>query len=156
MSKEIEKKYLLSALPGGLSNGVAVDQGYLSVSDPEVRVRSKGKKFFATRKGGEGFVRDEEEEEISEKVFNILWPATAGRRVEKIRYKLKGADGLVWEVDEYLGKLAGLFTAEVELPDQSAVFQMPDEIQKVFVADVTEDKCYKNKNLAGVEWSPER
>jgi CYTH domain-containing protein len=64
---EIEKKFLLRRLPTGISKGTKILQGYLSVGDPEVRVRAKGEKFYLTRKGGEGFVREEEECEISKK-----------------------------------------------------------------------------------------
>jgi adenylate cyclase len=129
-------------------------QGYLCVGDPEVRVRAKGGQYFVTRKGGEGFIREEVEEEISAEVFEILWPATEGRRVEKLRYKITGADDRVWEIDQYLGNLKGLFTAEVELPDSESKAEMPDQISKVLVREVTEDRRYKNKNLA-VKGRPE-
>lgn len=148
MAKEIEKKYLLVGLPAGVGKGTEIRQGYLSVGDPEVRVRSKGDKFFVTHKGGEGLVREEEEAEVSAEVFQILWPATEGKRVEKTRFKIVAADGLVWEVDEYYGQLSGLFTAEVELPDSETEAEMPAAIAEVLVRDVTTDKAYKNKALA--------
>jgi CYTH domain-containing protein len=148
MGKEIEKKFLLGGLPAGLDNGVEILQGYLSTGDPEVRVRSKGSQFFVTRKGGEGFVRSEEEAEVSKEIFEILWPATNGARVEKVRYRLIGEDGLVWEIDKYDGHLSELFTAEVELPSEEVKPVMPKAIADVFVADVTTDKSYKNKALA--------
>lgn len=153
---EIEKKFLLSGLPEGICDGTEIRQGYLSVGDPEVRVRSKGGRYFVTRKGGEGFIRTEDEAEISVEVFQILWPATAGRRVEKIRYRLIGPDGLVWEVDEYFGHLGWLYTAEVELPDKSVCPVMPDAIAWVLVRDVTLDKRYKNKALAVTDAPPDR
>lgn len=145
---EIERKYLLSAMPAWVESSKEVRQGYLASGDPEVRVRQKGQKFFVTRKSGEGLVRREDESMVSMEVFDILWPATLGKRVEKARYLLTGPDGFVWEVDEYHGDLAGLFTAEVELPDESTKAAIPSAIKIVFVADVTEDKRYKNKNLA--------
>lgn len=145
---EIEKKFIIAGLPAGLAGGTKIRQGYLSVGDPEVRLRSKGEKFFATRKGGEGFIRSEAEAEISAEVFHILWPATDGRRVEKTRFAMEGEDGLVWEVDQYNGDLAGLFTAEVELPSETTKVVMPGAISAVMVRDVTDDKAYKNKSLA--------
>lgn len=149
MGKEIEKKFLLNGLPTGIiDDGVEIFQGYLSVGDPEVRVRSKGGKYFVTRKGGEGFVRSEDEEEVSKVIFDILWPATVNVRVEKRRFKIVGADGLTWEVDEYYGNLWGLYTAEVELPNEEVKPAMPKAIADVLVADVTIDKNYKNKALA--------
>jgi adenylate cyclase len=145
---EIENKFLLARLPGGMKNGEKILQGYLAVADPEVRIRQKGEKFFVTRKGGEGFVRQEAEAEVSAEVFEILWPATVGKRIEKTRYELTGPDGFVWEVDEYHGRLAGIVTAEVELPSETTKAAMPEEIRHVLIRDVTNDEAYKNKNLA--------
>ena len=148
MRKEIEKKYLLKSMPIGVSEGVEIHQGYLSTSDPEVRIRSKGSKYFVTRKGGEGFVREEAEEEVTKETFEIIWPATVNARIEKTRFQITGSDGLIWEIDEYHGRLTGLFTAEVELPNCETKAEIPAEIAKVLAADVTEDKRYKNKALA--------
>jgi CYTH domain-containing protein len=148
MAQEIEKKFLLSAVPKGLYRGTQIRQGYITTNDPEVRVRDKGGIFFLTRKGGEGFIREEEEAEISRAVFYLLWPTTEGKRIEKIRYNVTGEDGLTWEVDQYQGILCGLVVAEVELPSEGSFFEMPNMIADVLVADVTCDKHYKNKALA--------
>lgn len=45
--------------------------------------------------------------------------------VEKIRYVLPGPDGMVWEVDEFEGALAGLVLAEVELPSSQKAVVLP-------------------------------
>lgn len=149
MNKEIEKKFLLRNLPTGVAKGTKIRQGYLSVANPEVRVRAKGEKFFLTKKSGEGFVRSEEEYEISSEVFAILWLLTEGVRIEKTRYEIIGEDGLVWEIDEFQTSLtAGLFTAEVELQHESIVPEIPSAISEVIERDVTTDERYKNKNLA--------
>jgi CYTH domain-containing protein len=67
-------------------------------------------------------VRSEEEYEISNEVFEILWSLTEKARIEKTRYEIIGADNLVWEIDEFqTGATEGLFLAEVELPDESIV-----------------------------------
>ncbi len=149
MSMEIEKKFLLRNLPTGITKGTKILQGYLSVGNPEVRVRAKGEKFFLTRKGGEGFIREEEEYEISKETFEILWSLTENARIEKIRYEIIGEDGLIWEIDEFQTRLTkGLFTAEVELPDESVVPEIPPAIAEVIERDVTTDGMYKNKKLA--------
>jgi CYTH domain-containing protein len=149
MSEEIEKKFLLRRLPAGISEGTKIRQGYLSAGDPEVRVRAKGEKFFLTRKSGTGFVRGEEEYEITKNVFDVLWSLTENARIEKTRYEIIGADGLVWEIDEFqTGATEGLFLAEVELPDESIVPEIPPAIAEVIEIDVTNDEAYKNKNLA--------
>ena len=149
MSKEIEKKFLLRELPAGVEKGIPIRQGDLSVRDPEVRVRAMGERFFLTRKTGAGFVRDEEEYEISREIFELLWSLTEGARIEKTRYEIKGADGLTWEIDEFHSAHAkGLFMAEVELPDESFASEIPPAIAEVIELDVTADEKYKNKNLA--------
>ncbi|HXG85075.1 MAG TPA: CYTH domain-containing protein [Pyrinomonadaceae bacterium] len=149
MSREIEKKFLLRGLPSGIANGIEISQGYLSVGDPEVRVRAKDERFFLTRKGGEGFIREEEECEISKEIFDILWSLTEVARIEKTRYEIVGGDGLVWEIDEFqTASTKGLFIAEVELPDDSIVPEIPPAIAEVIERDVTVDEAYKNKNLA--------
>ena len=146
---EIEKKFLLRRLPTGLTKGTKILQGYLSVGDPEVRVRSKGDKFFLTKKGGEGFVREEEEYEISKKIFEILWSLTDNAQIEKTRYEIVGEDGLTWEIDEFQSRrIEGLFIAEVELPDESVIPKIPPAIVEIIERDVTTDERYKNKNLA--------
>jgi len=149
MSAEIEKKFLLRKLPDGIAKGIKIRQGYLSVGNPEVRVRAKGEKFFLTRKDGEGFVRQEQEYEITKKVFEILWSLTENARIEKTRYEIVAADGLIWEIDEFQSRQTdGLFLAEVELPDESIVPEIPPAIAEVIERDVTDDTMYKNKNLA--------
>lgn len=149
MSLEIEKKFLLRELPTGITKGNKIRQGYLSVGNAEVRVRSKGEKFFLTRKSGEGFIREEEEYEISKQAFEILWSLTENARIEKTRYEIVGEDGLVWEIDEFQTPATeGLFTAEVELPDESVAPEIPPAIAGVIEMDVTNDETYKNKNLA--------
>ena len=149
MSKEIEKKFLLTGLPSGITKGIRILQGYLSVGDPEVRVRKKAEKFYLTRKGGEGFIREEEEYEISKEIFEILWSLTENARIEKTRYEIIGEDGLIWEIDKFQTEFTeGLFLAEVELPEESVTAEIPPALAEVIVSDVTTDVMYKNKNLA--------
>ncbi|MBA2620337.1 MAG: adenylate cyclase [Acidobacteria bacterium] len=149
MSAEIEKKFLLHKLPDGIAKGIKIRQGYLSVSEPEVRVRAKGERFFLTKKDGEGFVRQEQEYEITKEVFELLWSLTESARIEKTRYEIVAADGLIWEIDEFQNRRTdGLFLAEVELPDERVVPEIPFVIAEVIERDVTNDAMYKNKNLA--------
>jgi len=144
MAKEIERKFLLKELPEELYNleGKHILQGYIS-TDPEVRVREKGNKFFLTRKIGSGLTREETELEISENIFGILWDATKGRRIEKIRYKIDE-----FEIDKYLGKLEGFYIVEIELETEDQKFEFPDCLKKIQKIDVTEDPEYKNQSLA--------
>ncbi len=149
MSEEIEKKFLLRSLPTGAAKGTEIRQGYLSVGNPEVRVRAKGEKFFLTGKSGAGFVRQEEEYEILKEIFDILWALTGNARIEKTRYEIVADDGLKWEIDEFqISRIERLFLAEVELPNESVVPEIPPAIAEVIERDVTDEEAYKNKNLA--------
>ena len=144
---EIERKFLLASLPPPerRGKGELIRQGYISVGDPEMRVRSKGDRFFLTVKHGEGIVRKEMEIEIGEDIFAKLWPLTDGSRIEKTRYAIEH-NGLTWEIDEYHGRLTGLLTAEVELRDVNQEFDLPCFLN--VISEVTEDSRYKNKSLA--------
>lgn len=147
--KEIERKFLLTKMPEiVLESTTCIRQGYISKSrdSVEIRLRQKGDTFFITFKRGQGLVRDEAEIRIDEADFNHLWPLTQGRQVEKQRSKASLENGLVAEIDEFSGALAGLFLCEVEFSDeaQAGAFVPP----QWFGADVTEDGRYKNKSLA--------
>lgn len=150
MPQEIERKFRLAHMPpvDEVSEiGVEIAQGYLSTEDGEARVRQKGIKFFFTVKGEGNLSRDEWETEIPEWVFKTLWLKTEGRRVEKTRYSIH-YQGLTLEVDEYYGRLNGVFTLECEFSSEEAAraFVLPE--WAVSAVEVTNDKAYKNKNLA--------
>jgi len=145
--KEIEKKFLLRALPQGLKNGIKIRQGYINVNCPEIRVRQQGKGFYFTLKIREGFTREEIEVRISRRLFRELWALTKRRRIRKTRYTLPHKR-LTWEIDEFQGFLERLIIVEVELPSESAEFSIPPTISHSIIADVTGDRHYNNKVLA--------
>lgn len=144
---EIERKFLVSALPEGDFAASAIRQGYVAIAADggEVRVRDRAGDCFLTVKHGKGVVREEHETEISRELFEALWPATEGRRVEKRRLLVPLGD-LVAEVDVFDGALSGLVVVEVEFPtaESAASFAAPDW----FGADVSTDHRYKNQSLA--------
>ena len=109
-------------------------------------MRRRGDQAYLTVKAGGGRVRVEEEIEIDADRFERLWPLTEGRRIEKTRYEIDAADGLVIELDVYTGALDGLVTAEVEFDSEEAAdaFEPPGWLGE----DVTEDLRYKNQRLA--------
>ena len=145
---EIERKWLLSDLPdiSGCKSARIV-QGYLAVAAnaTEIRLRKKGRRYFETVKRGTGLRREEREVEITKKQFNSLWPATRGRRLEKVRYTLKWRARKI-EIDIYDKPLDGLMMAEVEFTSkkEAAKFSPP----KWFGNEVTNKKQFKNVNLA--------
>jgi CYTH domain-containing protein len=145
---EVERKWLVHTPPDLTAHqGKAVTQGYIALAEDgtEVRLRQIGEQFFQTVKSEGGLVRGEIEVELTKQQFEALWPATAGRRLEKTRYRVPWAGKQV-EIDVYYGSLAGLVVAEVEFTsaDESIPFTAPPW----FGTEVTEDEAYKNVHLA--------
>ena len=64
--------------------------------------------------------------------------------VEKTRYCVDASNGLVWEVDEFEGVLAGLILAEIELEDINQKFELPGWIG----IELTGLKNWSNASLA--------
>ena len=148
-SREIERKFLLKRLPENLKRArrYIIAQGYLATEPAgrQVRLRKKGKTASLTFKAGRGRSREEREIKLSAKQFALLWPATAGRRLRKLRYELPWKNLLI-EVDVYRGKHSGLVVAEVEFPNRAACrkFKAP----AWFGMEVTGNKRYSNVRLA--------
>ncbi|GJG85377.1 hypothetical protein tb265_05580 [Gemmatimonadetes bacterium T265] len=148
---EIERKYLLRALPRALRGGTAaeVEQGYLPGERLRERVRrvvrDGRERFVRTVKLGAGVARIEVEEETTRELFDVLWPATRARRVRKRRYAVpEGA--LTWEVDEFTDR--ALVLAEVELPAPDTPVAFPPWLAAYVVREVTDDPAYLNSALA--------
>ena len=150
---EIERVWLLSAVPAIPAGAErwTIEQGYLdAASGVEGRVRSithpdGRREFVHTIKSGEGLVREETERPISAEDFDRLWPATVGRRIRKLRHRVREG-ALIWEVDEFLDW--PLAMAEVELPDASTEVTPPAWLRGVLGREVTNDPRYRNSALA--------
>ena len=149
MAIEIERKFFLQDELPSLSDlpVSSIRQGYLAVEKDGnvVRVREKAGRYLLTVKTPGAMQREEVEFEIDSHTFEELWPLTSGRRIEKKRY-IKNYGGFEVEIDEYLGPLAGLYTAEIEFTSASAAnrFNPPAWLG----TEVTHDHRFKNMNLA--------
>jgi adenylate cyclase len=146
MGKEVERKYLVKGDAWrALAEGVYYRQGYLN-SDKErtVRIRSTGDKAYITVKGlTVGASRPEYEYEIPVADGNAMLDTLVERPIiEKKRYKIPHG-GVTIEVDEFLGKNAGLVVAEVELKSEDQVFDKPSWLGE----EVTGAPQYYNANL---------
>ena len=81
-NREIERKYLLTALPPRVLTAPAVhiDQGYLPGTRINERVRRSKRdgavRYYRTIKSGVGIEKLEIEEEIDERFFAAVWPLT--------------------------------------------------------------------------------
>jgi len=153
---EIERKFLVTALPDGLGEGDTIDQGYLAIAPDgvETRIRRRAGAATLTVKSGPAMIRVEEEIPLEAARFDALWPLTEGRRLEKVRHLIGLERGLTAELDVYGGVLAGLLTAEIEFPSEAAArdFSPPPWLGE----EVTGDATYANQNLATLTAAPGR
>ena len=148
---EIERKYLLRALPRALRGATPaeIEQGYLPGERLRERVRrvvrDGRERLVRTVKLGAGVSRIEVEEETTRELFDVLWPATRARRVRKRRYAVPEGE-LTWEVDEFTDR--ALVLAEVELPAPDTPVVFPSWLATYVVREVTDDPAYLNSTLA--------
>lgn len=145
MATEIERKFLVNEGAWREAGGVRVVQGYLSRDkNRTVRIRMAGERAWLTIKGlTTGASRAEFEYEISATDGEQVLKLCLDPLVEKIRRTIAN-DGMVWEVDEFLGDNAGLVVAEIELQSEGQPFTKPDWLGE----EVTHDARYFNSNLA--------
>ena len=154
MPIETERKFLLlndSWRREAVTPPKTLVQGYFPrvAGGPTVRVRLSGARGILTVKG-----RPRDDAPLSRSEFEYPIPADEARSmleefcgdrlVKKLRYTFPAADSLQWEIDEYLGLNAGLFTAEIELPDPETPFPRPPWLGE----EITGDPRYTNAALS--------
>ena len=151
-SREIERKYLLRALPADVARypSVVIEQGYIPGAEVRERVRrirdGTSVRYVRTVKLGSGVERFEFEEETTEAFFAAVWPLTEGKRVHKRRY-LVPVGARVWEVDEFLDR-EDFQLAEIELERADEPVAPPPQIADVIVREVTDEPGFSNYKLA--------
>jgi CHAD domain-containing protein/CYTH domain-containing protein len=148
---EIERKYLLSALPARARKAPVKEiwQGWIPGKKLQERLRrvkdGKGEHLFRTVKLGRGVQRIEVEEQAPKPLFDKMWPLTKGHRVHKRRYLVKDGE-FTWELDAFSD--IDLFLAEVELPSADTKVEVPDWLAPCLDREVTGEDKYVNVNLA--------
>lgn len=154
---ETELKFLVDELPEAIdledTPHTVLRQGYVVVSSDgaETRIRSfDNERFELTVKSPGTVQRTEQTINLPKDMFEVLWAQTAGMRVEKTRYNIPYGKYTI-ELDVYEGQLSGLMTAEVEFSgrqEDAEVKATTFEPPSWFGRDVTNDRRYKNQNLA--------
>lgn len=154
MGTEIERKFLVTGegwRGQATEPGLRLRQGYLHAGTPVVRIRQAGESAFLTIKGPGLLARAEYEYRIppaeAEAMLATLCPPPI---IEKTRTRIRHG-GLVWEVDEFAGHLAGLVLAEIELAGPDQEFARPDWLGR----EVTDDPRYQNAALSRAKAPPE-
>lgn len=164
---EIEVKYKVNNEIELPKNYKDIEQFYTKITEEEERFRwvrdsaltnkklknkyIKDESFYITTKKGSGLIREEKELETTQRKYNEAKENIIGNIIEKRRYeipyKVLGVSYLI-ELDVYKGSLEGLMVAEVECKSKLQVFIFKLFKPNWFEEDITEDKRYKNKNLA--------
>lgn len=152
MAIEIERKFLVrNNTWRGQGTCHLYRQGYLSNQKGRtVRVRTTETAGYLTIKGPrKGLSRAEYEYKIPlHEAIEMLDDLCAKPQIEKYRHKIP-YDGLMWEVDEFLGENKGLVVAEVEISHEKQEFKKPKWVGK----EVSKDNRYSNSNLAKKPYS---
>lgn len=150
MSKEIERKFLVQDDSWRMSvlNQVEITQAYIQHNDLcEIRIRLiSGQAFLTIKSSPARLIRDEYEYEIpyNEAEEMITKFCDKEKVLVKDRYFVQN-NGNTWIVDEYKSLPESLIVAEVELPTETTLLEIPLWVGK----EVTGDKKYYNANLAG-------
>lgn len=151
---EIERKFLVERAPSNLKSyqSINISQVYIDLGENglERRIRRTERdgevKYYYTEKGQGTLSRVENEREICQKEYDELLKNAVTDMLTKTRYLIPIASKLIAELDIYSGSLSGLMTVEVEFESISEALSF--SIPEWFGKEVTEDKTYKNKNLA--------
>ena len=147
---EIERKYLLQALPQfpAPAQPYRMEQGYFSDEPGRLR-RTEAPDgtvtYTHTVKSGAGLVREEVERQLTADEFESMWPRTVGCRLTKTRTRVPDGN-FVWEIDDY--DAIDLVVAEVELPTPDTEVTVPDWLTRHIIREVTDEPSYSNHQLA--------
>lgn len=148
MGREIERKFLVvsDAWKSEATSETLLRQGYLSSNAKatvRVRTRDDAKAELTLKGATQGFSRAEYEYDIPIADARELLAMAAPNTLEKRRYEVPFG-GLVWEVDVFAGRHAGLVIAEVELESEDQPVALPGWVG----AEVTDDDRYYNASLS--------
>tara|TARA_R110000868_G_scaffold115997_5_gene309345 strand:+ start:418 stop:903 length:486 start_codon:yes stop_codon:yes gene_type:complete len=152
---EIERKYLLKYNPLNLGvfdnllqitqlylpkdeNGYTVRYRYVTDTNDNVRYVKTLKKYVTD------FTREEIETDVTKGEYEEA-ETKAVSEIAKLRYELIDGD-LTWQIDSFVN--IKMVLAEVELPSEKHVFEIPEHIENAIVAEVTGVEGFSNESLA--------
>ncbi len=141
---EIERKFLIKELPDLTQyDSNHITQGYLC-TNPVVRVREDGNRYYLTYKGKGMLAREEANLPLTKEAFEHLVSKSDGKIIQKTRYLIP-LDPYTIELDVFEGAHAPLIMAEVEFPsvEEANAFVPPSW----FGEDVTQNPQYHNSNM---------
>ncbi len=148
MAFEHERKFLLKeGCTLNFETTMRIVQNYVETVDVKksVRIRVKGEEAFTTFKHAESEVTNLEYESPMElgMALDIMRDVCDGTPIHKLRGTIKH-EGLVYEVDKFMGENEGLVLVEVETPNKDTEINLPHFIGH----EVTDDMRFRNAYLA--------
>jgi adenylate cyclase len=146
---EIERRFLVDDVPSGtaVESDERLEQGYLAIDGAAVvRVRRSERGWVLCIKGGSGLVRTEVERDLDVAEGEQLWELTLGRRIGKLRQRIRLDHGLVAELDTFDIDLDGLQIVEVEFDSEAAAAAFVPPAW--FGRELTDDPRWSNVALA--------
>jgi adenylate cyclase len=150
MGIEIERKFKLKS-PGVLEGlkGSHFLQAYLAKGSVLVRVRVADDKAWLTLKGQplNAMSRPEWEYEVPVADAVAMTKQPGAYALEKTRFCIEHG-GHIFEVDQYHGGLAGLYSVEVEMASENVQVTLPEWVGE----EVTGNKAWDNESLARNGW----
>lgn len=160
---EIERKFLVDVPDPDRLRGYdfgTFEQGYLITGGAEFRIRTSGTRYKAAVKMGKGLTRHEYEFQVPTDVGQemLQHARETGWTIEKTRFHVPvklDTRVLEWEIDQFHGKHAGLWIAEVEFKSESEAAlecKLPGCVRAR--SEVTDDPAFKNAELAKRGWEP--
>lgn len=152
---EIERKYLLKYNPlnlGDFDNLLQITQLYLPKDENGYTVRyryitdtNNNVKYVKTlKKYVSHMVCEEIENEVTQNEYEEA-EKKAVSEILKLRYEFKHGD-LVWQIDNFVN--IKMVLAEVELPHENYIFEIPEKLEDAIVAEVTGVDGFSNESLA--------
>jgi adenylate cyclase len=153
MAIEIEKKFLIQGSPWLGAPFQTLRQGYIAKEGKAtVRVRTSQNEAWLTIKGQtpeNSFSRLECEYSIPLADAELMLQELASSDIiSKKRYTLQ-YQGFEWTIDVFDGANQGLVLAEIELPSEETIFDLPAWAKQ----EVTFDHRFSNSSLSKMPWS---
>lgn len=143
---EIERKFLISALPDDLDSYPHhdIEQAYLC-TNPVVRIRRQDDDYILTYKSGGMMVREEYNLPLTKEAYAHLRAKADGYIITKTRYCIPYESHTI-ELDLFSGDLAPMILAEVEFETENQAVEFIPPAW--FIKDVTTDGRYHNSYLS--------
>ncbi|HEV7344531.1 MAG TPA: CYTH domain-containing protein [Devosia sp.] len=154
MAQEIERKFLVwsEAWRAAATGSKLLRQGYLSSNAKatvRVRTRDDTEAMITIKSAARGISRAEYEYDIPVEDAREMLELARPHVIEKRRH-IVPFGGLVWEVDVFDGRHAGLVIVEVELDDEAQAVELPEWVG----LEVSHDDRYANASLARADGPP--